>query len=88
MAKLMGKHWYDRLEWSQGPKRDSLVLFGHSFPKVDAIHVYRSIEHDEPVFRWRNKGDDVIHEFVPEPDWKYDDPTTQIQALLVAIKLS
>lgn len=88
MAKLMGKRWYDALEWSQGPKRDILVLFGHHFPNVTEIHVYRTVTSDNITIRWRNKSDDVIHEFALEPDWKYDDPTTQIQALLVAIKLS
>lgn len=88
MAKLTGKHWYDALEWSARNPDDTVTIFGHHFPNVVAIHTYRTVTSDNVVIRWRNKDDDTIHEFALEPDWMYDDPTTQIQALLVAIKLS
>lgn len=88
MAKLTGRQWYDALEWSARNPDDTVTIFGHHFPKVVAIHTYRAVTSDNVVIRWRNKDDDTIHEFGLEPDWMYDEPTTQIQALLVAIKLS
>ena len=88
MAKLMGKKWYDTLEWSAKRDGDTVTIFGHHFPNVIAIQTYREVTSDNVSIRWKNHNDDTIHEFVLEPDWTYDDPTTQIQALLVAIKLS
>ena len=88
MAKLTGKHWYDALEWSARNEGDVVTIFGHHFPNVKAIHVYRSATSDSKIIRWRNKSDDLIHEYQIEPDWAYDDPTTQIQALLVSIRMS
>jgi hypothetical protein len=88
MAKLTGRKWYDSLEWSARMDGDTATIFGHHFPNVIAIHTYRSVTSDTVSIRWKNRSDDTIHEFALEPDWTYDDPTTQIQALLVAIKLS
>lgn len=88
MAKLTGKHWYDALEWSARNPDDTVTIFGHHFPNVKAIHVYHCIESDSKIIRWRNKSDDLIHEYKIEPEWAYDEPTTQIQALLVSIRMS
>ena len=94
MAKLMAKHWTDDLNWNtsknvrdakQGP-----VIFGHHFPMVEAIStmVDPMADPDSRTVRWRVKNDPEIHEFVVRPDYEYDEPYTQVQALLVAIKLS
>lgn len=88
MAKLTGKKWYDSLEWSARDPYDTVTIFGTHYPHVVAIHVYKSVEHDNPIIRWRNRTDDEIHEFELRPDGEYDDPMTQLKALLVAIKLS
>lgn len=88
MAKLTGKKWYDSLTWTARDLEDTATIFGHHFPKLRAITSQHDLIRDGVNIRWRNRDDPVIHEFQLEPDWMYDDPTTQIQALLVAIKLS
>lgn len=88
MAKLTGKHWYDCLNWVAEDKNDVITIYGHHFPNVHVIASVMFPDRPNKVIRWKNKDADTIHEFALEPDWMYDDPTTQIQALLVAIKLS
>ena len=90
------KHWAEDLNWSSskntrdvkhGPK-----IFGQEFPQVEAISSFRQCSTDTLdncyLVRWRVKGNPEIHEFEVKPDFYYDDPYTQVQALLVAIKLS
>lgn len=94
MAVITAKHWADDLNWNpskntrdvkQGP-----VIFGHHFPSVESIStMVDPMSHPESrVVRWRVKGNPEIQEFVVKPDYEYDEPYTQVQALLVAIKLS
>lgn len=90
------KHWAEDLNWypsrstrdvKQGPK-----ICGQEFPQIEAISSFRQFSvhtcADHYLIRWRVKGDPEIHEFEVKPDYEYDDPYTQVQALLVAIKLS
>jgi hypothetical protein len=88
MAKTTARKWYDSLTWVARDPVDTATIFGHHFPKLTAISTRYDVIRDGPTIRWRNRDDPEIHEFEIEPDWMYDDPTTQIQALLVAIKLS
>lgn len=92
MAKTTPNHWTDGLNWTaskntrgvkQGP-----VIFGHHFPLVEAIQSVREVMSDNVIVRWRVKNDPEIHEYTVRPDYEYDEPYTQVQALLVAIKLS
>lgn len=93
MATLTeSKHWSDGLNWNPSKNTRDLkngpVIFGHHFPRVEAISTSMGPDGYNRIVRWRVKNDPEIHEFEIKPDYEYDEPYTQVQALLVAIKLS
>jgi hypothetical protein len=77
------------LNWVAVHGGDVFSIFGNKLPNVQAIQSYYDVSHGlGKMIRWINKTDDTIHEFEVAECYTREQEFEQLQALLVAIRLS
>jgi hypothetical protein len=77
------------LNWVAVHGGDVLSVYGNELPNVQAIQSCYDVSHGlGMLIRWINKTDDTVHEFMVAECFTREQEFEQLQALLVAIRLS